>query len=154
MKILRIAVFFSFVLILGVSSSMAQSPCRGFAKKYCRIDLGDFIHNGQALSAEINTGESAEIGMVFYNKHDYRIIVCSEDHLGEVSFKILDAKGNVLFDNRDHGMTPFWDFGMTATKRLVIEVSAPSFSSGDDALDSGCVALIIGHKISALKGFR
>ena len=154
MKIYKPIGIFILLAMLSLPFLAQAQPCRGFAKRYCRVALDDYLSIPQNLTAEMETGETTEMSMVFYKKHDYRIIICSEDHLGEINFKILDTKGNVLFDNRDHGMTPFWDFSMTTTKRLVVEVSAQGFSTGEDMLDAGCVALIIGHRLTPPKGFH
>lgn len=152
LKLLSLTIVLSSISFFGIS----QSACHGFGNKFCKTDFEEqgYVQNPQVLNAELGSGESGEISMVFSKDHDYRIYICSEEHMGEVGFKIKSSKGEVLFDNQDYEMTDTWDFSMTATKRLIIEVTFMGASSEDGFEETGCVAMLVGYRHSTQKGFR
>ena len=143
------------MLVVGVSTNTyAQSSCKGFSKKFCKQPKDEFIPNPQTMDAELAVGESADCQMLFYKNHDYRIFVCAEETLGDVHFKLKTSKGDVLFDNQDYDMTTIWDFSMTSTQRLIIEVGSEGAASDDGFTETGCVSILIGYKFSGQSGFR
>jgi hypothetical protein len=133
---------------------MSQSACHGYGKSACKPDLDGYVKNPQALNAELGSGESAEIAMVFSANHDYRVYICAEEHMGEIGFKIKSSKGEVLFDNQEYEMTNTWDFSMSKTKRLIIEVTFMGATSEDGFEETGCTAIMVGYRHSTQKGFR
>ena len=146
----------ALTLLLGSFSlpAISQSACHGYGKAACKPDLEDYVQNPQVLNAELSSGESAEIAMVFSAKHDYRIQICAEEHMGEIGFKIKSSKGEILLDNQDYEMTDMWDFTMSKTKRLIIEVTFMGAASEDDFEETGCTAIIVGYRHSTQQGFR
>ena len=74
--------------------------------------------------------------------------------MGEIGFKIKSSKGEILLDNQDYEMTDMWDFTMSKTKRLIIEVTFMGAASEDDFEETGCTAIIVGYKHSTQQGFR
>lgn len=146
-----------FMLIVGSAGSVfSQSACKGFARKYCKQPKDEYIPNPQMMDAELAMGETAETQMLFYKGHDYRIFICAEETLGDVHFKIKTSTGDVLFDNQEYDMTPVWDFSMTSTKRLILEIGTEGAASeSDDAFsETGCVSIMVGYKYSTQGGFR
>ena len=142
------------VLLISIPGVLQAQQCRHFAKKNCKVFWEDFKSTGQAITAEMASGETADLTMVFHRAHDYRVIVCAEENLGDVEFKIVTTTGEVLFDNKDHDMSVEWDFSMTSTKRLIMEVTTEGGGGEDDLLESGCVALMVGVKATPRKGFH
>jgi hypothetical protein len=64
----------------------------------------------------------------------------------------------VIWDNQEHDMSNEVEFSATATKRLVVEVTAPGAvdakpKNSNKAFDIGCVGILIEHMISPLIGF-
>ena len=144
-------VFFLFIMVIGAPiASLAQ--CHFFGQKMCVRYLEDYSSNGQNNTASMAQGETTHLQMIFYKSHDYRLVFCSEEHLGELGIKITTSKGEVLFDNADHDMAFHWDFSMKRTQRFIIEVTAPG-GSEEDAMD-GCVAIALGVRPSIHKGFN
>ena len=137
----------------GMSTINAQTPCKFFGSKMCnRYVEAEYRSNGQTNSASMAGGESATLQMVFYKGHDYRLVFCAEEHLGELSIKIKGSDGEKLFDNSEHEMATYWDFTMKKTQRFIIEVSAPGLS--EDEVMEGCVAISVGVRPSVAKGFN
>ena len=87
------------LLTFGIQNSNAQ--CKGFAKKICKNELGDYLHDGNYHAAILTEGEEAELFKTFYSETDYRIAVCGSDALPNVEFKIIDANKNVLYSNKE-----------------------------------------------------
>ena len=149
-RISTLTLLLSCISLIGLS----QSACHGYGNDACKPDLEGYVRNPQVLNAELGSGESAEISMVFSAHHDYRIYVCAEEHMGEIGFKIKSSKGEVLFDNQDYEMSDTWDFSMSKTKRLIIEVTFMGAASEDGFEETGCTSIMVGYRHSTQKGFR
>ncbi len=133
---------FFFGIVLGLQSN-AIGQCKSFTKNECKPKLSPYIYNGQLNSAVLNEGDIAELMITFYSNQDYRIVVCSADELNGVVFKLKDAGGQEIFTNTDHDMVDFWDFHTKSTQQLIIEVSVPENSTGEN-YKSGCVSILVG----------
>lgn len=64
----------------------------------------------------------------------------------------------VLWDNSEHEMAQSVEFSATATKRLIVEVTAPGVTDpkpkrSDKAYDIGCVGILIEHMPTPEMGF-
>lgn len=134
------------IAILGSLSGISLAQCNAFTKKKCLPQLAPFIHNGQLNSVSLYAGESVELMMTFYSGQKYRLQVCAQEVLGDMNFKVMDAKRTVIFDNRDHRNAGSWDFNVASTQQLIIEVSAPPSKTTHDIQESGCVSLLVGFK--------
>jgi len=90
MKIL----FFSLIAFLTIGSSVAQSECHMYHKKNCDDKEGIMMkYDSQSKSAVIAKGQTSEFHLVAYRNLDYRVIICSDEVLGEqVQFKIYEKK--------------------------------------------------------------
>lgn len=152
MKLKRIIL--TFGLLTGsylLHPALAQ--CKFFGAKMCdRYLTEDYRSNGQSNTAAMTPGETATLQMVFYKGHDYRLVFCSEEHLGQLGIKVKSATGEVLFNNAEHDMSFHWDFSMQKTQRFIIEVSAPD-GDPNQAME-GCVAISTGVRPSIAKGFN
>ena len=142
-----------FLLFLVINLPLiGYSQCKGFAKRKCIPKLSPFIHNGQLNSTTLMEGESAELMMTFHSGQNYRVLVCAQESLEKVDFKLMDMDRNVIFDSEDQKSTNYWDFDVNSTQRFIILVSAKKpgkHSSGQLAgtlVQSGCVALLVGFK--------
>ncbi len=138
----------NLLLILGILliSFESFSQCKGFTKKECVPLLKPFTYNGQLNMAVLNAGDVAELIVTFYKGQDYRLLVCSQDNLGKVEFRLLDSQRNVIFNNKDHDMVNYWDFHSNATQQLIIQVIVPSVEEDVAVTPTGCVSILIGFK--------
>ncbi|PLX20552.1 MAG: hypothetical protein C0599_08810 [Salinivirgaceae bacterium] len=141
----------AFIIILTALLSFtfvseSQAQCRKFTKNTCVPQLDPFIFNGQVNSALLNEGDIAELMLTFYADQEYRVLICSEDQLGSVGFKLKDTNDKVLFDNRDHNMAEFWDFTSNTTQQIIVEMEVPESTEASDKLKNGCVAILVGFK--------
>lgn len=143
------------IIVLALALSlplMGYSQCKGFAKKKCLPELKPFIHNGQLNSTTLMEGESAELVMTFHAGQQYRVMICAQSSLKNVSFKMMDMNREILFSSDDEKDARHWDFNVNATQQMIILVSVPKPGKHNAAkltgtlVQSGCVALLVGFK--------
>jgi hypothetical protein len=145
MKRLIVLLMLSGILNIPLNS---YSQCKGFVKKTCMPKLAPFIFNGQMNTTTLLAGDNAEVGLTFYAGQTYRVIICAQEVLGTLRFKLKDASGKVLFDNAAHDDTDFWDFKAETTQNLVVEVTVPKSDATNKIIPSGCVSVLVGFKQS------
>jgi hypothetical protein len=136
----------SFLLVFSFSLNTAFAQCKNFTMKKCMPGLAPFLHNGQLNSTTLSPGESAEMQMTFYSGQEYRLLVCGQEILGNVAFKVSDMDKKSLFDSREHDNASTWDFKMTSTQQIIIEVIVPNSKSSNDLTQSACVSMLVGYK--------
>ena len=122
------------------------AQCNVFVKKKCMPKIAPFTNNGQMNTSVLTSGGSTQMNLTFYSGQDYRILVCSEELLGEVTFKVMDKSKKVVFESKDHDMTDFWDFKARSTQEFIVQVNAPPSTSTSSILPSGCVSVMVGFK--------
>ncbi|MDY0280039.1 MAG: hypothetical protein RBR35_05705, partial [Salinivirgaceae bacterium] len=119
------------ILIIGLLASgmllsgSAFGQCKNFTKKNCIPQLSPYIFNGQMNAALLNEGDVAELVLTFYANQDYRMLICSEEHLGKLKFKLYDTQNNTIFDNEKYDFAKMWDFSSTATQQIRVEIEVP-----------------------------
>jgi len=133
-------------LIVALPSASAIAQCDKFIKKKCMPKVLPFTHNGQMNTSTLAAGQTSEYNMSFSAGQAYRILVCSEAILGDVTFKVLDKSRQVLYDSKDHNYPDFWDFKMKNTQPLIIQVIVPRSESSSSIPPSGCVSVLVGFK--------
>ena len=140
MKNLSLIILLSVLIPIGVNGQ-----CRGFTKKTGRPLVEPYIHNGQMNSAVLFPGDSADIMLTFYSEQQYRLVICSEEQLGDVSYKVSDIERNLIFDSKNSDSKVF-DFIVESSQQLVISVAVPESDNTHDITDQGCVAILVGFK--------
>jgi hypothetical protein len=145
MKASTKAVILASVFTLGLTVDLGSQCSKTWVRKKCVPKVSPFIHNGQMNTALLKEGQKTESVMTFYSGQDYRILVCSEETLENVSFVVSDMTGKVLFDSKANDNTDFWDFKVKTTTEMRVEVFAGTNDS-DDGEMSGCVSILVGFK--------
>jgi hypothetical protein len=138
------AVVFSLMMALPCASAISQ--CTNFVKKKCMPKIQPFTHNGQMNTSTLSAGQSSEYTLTFYAGQAYRILVCSEPVLGDVSFRVLDQSHKVVFDSKDNDFPDFWDFKVKNTQQFIVQVDIPRSASSGSTPPSGCVSVLVGFK--------
>lgn len=139
--------FLTAIIFFGLTAFQANAQCKGFAKKICKEELGQFTHDGNYHAAILTEGEEAELYKTFYSDQEYRVAICGSDNLPPIEFKILDVNKNVLYSNKDAGYPKTWDFKLESSQQLKLVVKVSTFEQASDAPASGCVAIMFGFKI-------
>jgi len=137
--------FILFVLTIILSVNFGYSQCKGFAKSECKPRLENFIHDGNYNGVVLNLGEEVELHKAFFSDQKYRMVVCPEEHLPPVHFKIMNSDLEVIFDNKDKGFVGYYDFKLDKSATLII--SLRFLKEEDKEFDrsiSGCVAMLFG----------
>jgi len=133
----------TFIVLVPLS---VNAQCKKFVKNNCLPDLEPYIYNGQLNSAVFQEGDIAEVYLTFYSGQENRLLICSQEILGNVEFRVLDLDGNVLFHNKDHDFVKFWDFSSNTTQQLSVQVKIPQGESVGGMVQSGCIAILVGFK--------
>jgi hypothetical protein len=137
-----------FLLVTGLLFSVAaNAQCRSFVKNNCAELMGGYVVSENFNAARLNSGDLAELEMTFSKGEEYRLLVCSHPVLGEVSFRVLDAEQNVLYDNKESQMSPTFDFQVAGTQQLTVAIEV-SANNATAIKPQGCVAVMVGTKIS------
>lgn len=123
----------------------ASAQCKGFVKKQIP-KLAPFIHNGQINSSVLLSGDHAELTLTFYSGQTYRIMVGTQETLGDVFFVLKDAGKTQIFSSKDQGKFDYWDFTVESTQQLTIEVMVPEADAPSGLVPSGCVSILVGFK--------
>jgi len=140
----------AFIILFGLSfSSFAQ--CKKFTKKSCLPSLSPYTNNGQLTTAYMSPGDSADVSITFNAGKSYRILICSQESIGKVQFKVYDKNRKILYQSKEDEINPFWDFKMTSTQQLYIQITIPKPDTENshklvEMLPNGCVSLLIGFK--------
>ena len=140
-KIAFIALVMAAALPFG-----AAAQCKGFVKKACIPKVPPYTHNGQLNNAVMSAGEKAELQMTFYSGQEYRIVVCAQEVLGKVNFKVYDSSRNEIYDSQDGKDNSVWNFKVAATQQLTIEIETPALDSPHELGPSGGVSVLVGFK--------
>ena len=131
-------------LIIGSSAALAQdcetivSTC----EKYLQGKGGNpqFISDGQVYTAFLER-EKAEFNTTFYGGTTYRIAASAGTKDDYVIFTVKDLEGNILFTNKHHKNSPYWDFKVPQTLPVIIETELDS-----DKKVTGCAVMLIGFR--------
>ena len=138
------------LLPAGLLDSAASAQCK-FSTRHCNLNMEGYKSNGQFSFAALSAGEVAELSLIFYRGLDYKVLICGEKKMGELEVKIVSSNDDVLFDNTEHEMVQDWDFTMTGTQRLKLEVKVTGYAFDGDKTKDGCVNVMIGHRDSQLE---
>ena len=137
------AIFAACIIALPVASS---AQCSTFVKKKCMPKISPFTLNGQVNTSTLSAGQSTTMNLTFLAGQDYRIVVCAQPELGDVSFVIKDMQKKVIFDSKKNDNPDFWDFKVKNTQQFVVEVQTPESESASSTPPSGCVSIMVGFK--------
>lgn len=136
--VLTFLVFSSFYGAIGQNCEQIAQEC----SKYLDGKKGKtrFISDGQVYTAFLDR-EKAEFKTTLYGGSTYRIAASAGNKEDYVVFTVLDLDANILFTNRDHKNSPYWDFNVPRTIPVVITTELDL-----DLKVTGCAVMLIGFK--------
>jgi hypothetical protein len=150
MKLLnKISLTVCIALLSFVFTIDATAQCKRYTKKDCLPSLSPYMHNGQLTSAVLYPGDSADVALTFNAGKEYRIIVCNQEQIGNVQFKILDKSRKILYKSDPEEHNPVWDFKVENTQQFIIQLTVPAMEKSNqktNLVPNGCVALLVGFK--------
>ena len=84
--------------------------------------------------------------MTFFIDTEYRLMICGDDRLGDVAFRVLRMDGSVVFDSKNRSKAKFWDFSVNSTQKFTVVVDVPKSGNRTGIEEMGCVAVLAGYK--------
>ncbi|NQX97011.1 MAG: hypothetical protein HRT73_03905 [Flavobacteriales bacterium] len=145
----KTALLVSVILALLTFTTDVNAQCKRYTKKECLPSLNPYIHNGQLTSAVLYPGDSADVAMTFNAGKEYRILVCNQEQIGNVQFKVLDKTRKVLYKSDSKKSNPSWDFKVENTQQFIIQLTVPVMEKDNqktNLVPNGCVSLLVGFK--------
>ncbi len=145
MRLKTKAILLASLLSFAIAGDVLAQCNKTWVRKKCLPKIAPFIHNGQMNTTELKEGGTTETSLTFYSGQDYRILVCAEETLENISFTVSDATGKVIFDSKEHNDTDVWDFKVKTTTDLKVVVTAGK-NEGGNGTATGCVSILVGFK--------
>lgn len=139
------SIFLASVFSLAILGDVAAQCSKTWVRKKCIPKITPFIHNGQMNTTSLKEGGRMESTLTFYSGQDYRILICGEETLENISFVVSDLNGKIIFDSKEHNNTDVWDFKVKTTTELKVEVNAGK-NEGGNGTATGCVSILVGFK--------
>ena len=134
------------ICTLVFSNVAVNAQCSTFLKKKCMPKIQPFTLNGEVNTSTLSSGQKTSLNLTFYSGQDYRIVVCGQSQLGDLTFKVMDTSRKVVFDSQKNDYPDFWDFKVKNTQQFIVEVQVPESESTSSVLPSGCVSIMVGFK--------
>jgi len=145
---MRQKILFVFLIVCSVLLfKQGRSQCRSFAKKICKPAFGNYIHDGNYNGIILGQGELAEFEKTFYGQEQYRMLICKEEVLPVIRFKIFDQMRKLLFDSAEQNYPNYWDFQFESSRTLIISLEVGNVSKPSEDPVSGCVAVLFGLEL-------
>lgn len=138
--------YFLFLIAAMAAPMVSSAQCKNFVKKKCAPQLEDYIPSDKYNSLRMVEGEEAEMYLVFVANHDYRIVICSQDILGDIEFEIMTDQGQVIFSSADSEGVKSFDFSTASTEKLHVVIRVPENESASGMMHEGCVTVMIGSQ--------
>ncbi len=133
-----ILISIAFILAFSLSGNAQNDTLDEKVKLYLKAP---FVSDGQIYKASITEDEAAEFRATFYAGIIYRIVGLSNAPETKIIFSLYDRDRNLLFCNKEHGFSEFWDFKFNSTMECIIEAKFDA-----DKPISDFVILYIGYK--------
>ncbi|MBA3707015.1 MAG: hypothetical protein H0W84_14260, partial [Bacteroidetes bacterium] len=102
------------------TAGVAQCNSSTFVKKKCLPNIQPFTLSGQVNTNKLSSGQKTELKITFSSGQDYRILVCAEELLGQVTFRVRDMAKKIIFDSKDNDSPDFWDFKVKSTQQFIV----------------------------------
>lgn len=139
------SILLASIFSLAILGDVAAQCSKTWVRKKCVPKISPFIHNGQMNTTPLKEGGRMESTLTFYSGQDYRILVCAEETLENISFVVSDLNGKIIFDSKEHNNTDVWDFKVKTTTDMKVEVNIGK-NEGGNGTATGCVSVLVGFK--------
>ena len=168
LKFILLAIAFSPIFGFAQTNDYSMRSCWGYHKDSCKTSKNIYYRVvDNSRSALFVKGQTSRIKFPIYNGRDYRISFCHDQVLGEgIVMRLIDAETeSVLYDNSEDGFASEFEFTVTQTREIFVEIAVPGTSRMSEAADDadlifvrkdtemGCIGILIEHMITPVKGF-
>jgi len=128
--------------VLGFfAAGQASAQCDTIADLCAKHITMSYIPDGQFYRALLQGDELAEFSLTLFGGTTYRVAACSGLADGNLVFSVFDQERNLLFTNKEHSNSPYWDLVVANTLDVTIEAQLDASKLG-----SGCAVMLIGFK--------
>lgn len=86
---------------------------------------------GIEWSVTLDKGRYLDVGFTMHANVYYRVVVVSSLGEGAVRYRLFDVDRNALFDSQDYGNPSWWDFLLTSTISLRLNLYGGTNDEGD-----------------------
>jgi len=150
------------------TNDYSMRKCFGYQRDSCmRSENVYYKITEESRSALFVKGQTSRVRINIYNGRDYRVSFCHDQILGEgIIMRLIDAEnGNTLYDNSEDNFATEFEFTVTQTREIFVEIEIPGNSALADAENNedlifvrkdtsmGCVGILVEHMITPPKGF-
>jgi len=90
-------------------------------------------------------GEKADLALTFNSGKTYRLMVCTQPILGDVTFQLMDKDRTLIYDSEGKDQN-YFDFNVESTQQLILVINVPELEVTHGLLHDGCVSIIQGYK--------
>jgi hypothetical protein len=138
-KVFLLGLIFSVLSAFSVKAQDCDSIYRIVESYLVKNDEGRiFVSDGQVYTAFLDN-EKAEFNTTLYGGSVYRIAASAGTEDDYAIFTILDMDDNVLYTNKDHLNSPYWDFKVENTIPVKVQTELDT-----NKKITGCVVMMIG----------
>lgn len=125
----------------------SYGQCRNFVFTQCLPQLSPYTSDGQYHGTMLMEGDSISLIQTFYSAQNYRLKVCTSEHMGDCYFRVKSNYGYDVYSNENNRQST-WDFNLMSTQKLTITLYNPITGSEPDSLQQsgGCISILIGHQ--------
>lgn len=136
-------------LIVALATPVfTNAQCKGFVKKQCLPALESYTPSDKYNSLRMVQGEEAEMYLIFVEDHDYRVLICSQEILGDIEYQVLTDRGQVIFSSENSDGKNYFDFSTSSTEKLQVLIKVPDNEGASGMMHEGCVTVMIGSSAS------
>jgi len=133
--------FLPIFICLYFMSFDVNAQCDTIATICSKNFTKDYLSDGQEYRALLIEEQTAEFHLTLYGGSVYRFGACSGLSDGNLVFRLYDEERNEIFSNKDHELSPYWDFEVQSTLDIIVEANLNL-----DKVNSGCAVLLVGFK--------
>jgi len=111
-------IIFSFLIFFSFSAlgqDISLEKCDLFLKP-------GYVSDGQEYIAKLDENNVATFYTTFYGGSHYRVIGCTDISSIPLILNVYDTEKNLLFSNKDHDYTNYWNFTFKSTIDCIIEI--------------------------------
>ena len=156
------------IFSFGQTNDYSMRKCFGYQRDSCsRSENVYYKMTDESRSALFVKGQTSRVRINIYNGRDYRVSFCHDRVLGEgIIMRIIDAENEyTLYDNSEDNFATEFEFTVTQTREVFVEIEVPGNSALADAennsdlifvrkdTEMGCVGILVEHMITPPKGF-
>ena len=166
MKIVVFAILIALSLpAFSQTHDYSRSRCLEYHKNHCKRSTNKYYQiNSESRSGLFHKGQKSRTLLEAFNGRDYRVSICHDDVFSKpIIFRIIDkGRDEVLYDNSEDNFASDFEFTVTSTVELWIEVEVQGESSlvkqDHSAIirrdsEVGCIGLLIEYMVTPRKGF-